>query len=317
MLLIQLGENMRLRIIFLMILFISGAYAQSPSVKSIMSVFREHPEQYYRPQFSPDDSRLLLTKSNFQGLYDYHLDTGILNMVTAAMGAGYQPTFSADGQTIYYRTSIMKDRRNYFSLVGHNTITAEKTVFEAEKRELSPPQKLVSGNISYTLNNNIHAIESGTSKRNEVLSAPSAQIHKSRSIRIIQGAEDKTIQPKGEGLYLWPSISPDGTKLLFTMAGVGTFISDLDGNIISELGLANAPSWSPDGNWIVFMRDTDDGYTFTDSDIYIASTDGSVVENITGTSNIIELYPNWSYDGNKIVCSTDTGDIYLINLEWK
>ena len=308
---------MRFYTLLLIVLFAGGVFAQSPSVKNIVPVLSEYTEQYYHPKFSPDDSRLLLTKSNFRGLYNYHLDTGTLNTVTDEMNAGYQAVFSTDGQTIYYRTSVMKNRRRYFSLVGHNTNTSVKTVIEAEKRALSVPQKLISGKIVYSIKDNLQEIEFGTLKKKAALSAPSAEVYKSRSLRITHGDEVRTIQPKGRRLYLWPSISPDGTKLLFTVAGGGTFISDLDGNIINELGYANAPSWSPDGKWILFMRDTDDGYTFTGSDIYLANAGGGTEINISKTQNTIELYPSWSHDGQKIVCSTDTGAIYLINLEWK
>ncbi|MFH1851946.1 MAG: hypothetical protein ABIA75_06340 [Candidatus Neomarinimicrobiota bacterium] len=308
---------MHLRTVFLIGMFITGAFAQPPLVKSIVPLFSETREQYYHPQFSPDDSRLLLTKSNFQGLFEYHLETGDLKTVTDETGAGYQPAYSVDGQTIYYRTSVMNDRQNYFSLVRYNSATGEKIIVEAGKRDLSPPQNLASGSVVYTTDNEIREIEIAVRQKKAVCSTPYAQIHESKSIRITAGEEAKVIQPKGNRMYLWPSVSPDSNRLLFTVAGMGTFISDLDGNILVELGQANVPSWSPDGKWIVFMRDIDDGHLITASDIYIANADGSSVMNITSTPNIIELYPNWSHEGSKIVCSTDDGAIYLINLEWK
>ncbi|MCK4295874.1 MAG: PD40 domain-containing protein, partial [Candidatus Marinimicrobia bacterium] len=119
----------------------------------------------------------------------------------------------------------------------------------------------------------------------------------------------------GEGQYIWLSISPDKSKLLFTLAGRGTFITDLNGNALIELGYANAPMWSPDGNWVVYMVDEDDGYRITASDIYAVSSDGKEKVQLTNTQNTIEMHPNWSPSMDKIVFDTIEGNIMLIEVK--
>jgi Tol biopolymer transport system component len=119
----------------------------------------------------------------------------------------------------------------------------------------------------------------------------------------------------GEGNFAWPSISPDNTKLLFTKAGEGTFVSDLNGNILVELGYANAPVWSPDSKWIAYMVDSDNGYFYTASDVYVVSSDGEKKYQLTDTEYSIEMYPQWAPDGTKIAFHTTNGIIKILQLE--
>ncbi|HEX2982045.1 MAG TPA: hypothetical protein VHO28_00735 [Ignavibacteriales bacterium] len=141
-----------------------------------------------------------------------------------------------------------------------------------------------------------------------------ALLNESGAMVLVRNGYKKTIEPFGKNIYIWPSLSPDGTKILFTLASKGTFISDLEGNILVSLGKANAPQWSPDGKWIVYMDDYDNGSSFTRSDLFAVSADGSVKVDLSYGEDEIEMYPQWSADGSKIVYHTDSGKIMLLNL---
>src|SRR5690606_32122909 len=111
---------------------------------------------------------------------------------------------------------------------------------EVDKRELSTPCILQNGRVVYTIKKNLKSIERlNKSNINEtVVSDPVLFIEDSKIAMYINN-EKRILQPLGKGNYIWPSLSPDKTKLLFTLAGTGTFVSDLQGNIIAELGYAN------------------------------------------------------------------------------
>ena len=108
--------------------------------------------------------------------------------------------------------------------------------------------------------------------------------------------------------YLWASLSPDQSKILFTKAGEGTYTSDLQGNILVEFGNANAPRWSPDGNWIVYMNDKDNGYYYTASEIFVVSADGSKKYQILESGSL--NHQNLKVTRKQVLCKADHGCRY-------
>lgn len=171
---------MRLRVILLG-LFITVVFAQPPLVKSIVTVFGESSDEFYHPLFSPDGSRLLLTKPNYRGLYEYSLDSGQLIIVSDEMGAGYEAKYSGDGKAVYFRTGTIKNRRNYYSLFSYDLTTGERSTLASGKRELSPPKKSTIGRITYILKDDVRELEPGSQSREADSGFPQVQIYKSKS----------------------------------------------------------------------------------------------------------------------------------------
>ncbi len=111
------------------------------------------------------------------------------------------------------------------------------------------------------------------------------------------------------------SLSPDASKILFTALGKGTFVCDLEGKIISEIGYLNAPIWYND-NFVVGMVDKDDGLRVVSSKITMRSLDGSVVKELS-KANEIAMYPTASQQAGKIVYNTDIGELLVTEIEIK
>jgi Tol biopolymer transport system component len=174
---------------------------------------------------------------------------------------------------------------------------------------------LQNGRVVYTIKKNLKSIERlNKSNINEtVVSDPVLFIEDSKIAMYINN-EKRILQPLGKGNYIWPSLSPDKTKLLFTLAGTGTFVSDLQGNIIAELGYANAPVWSPKGKWICYMEDRDNGMNVTSSNLFLISADGREKIQLTNSEDVHEMYPQFSPSGNEIVFNSSEGNIYLMKL---
>lgn len=98
-----------------------------------------------------------------------------------------------------------------------------------------------------------------------------------------------TNDPAPDEAFQW---SPDGSKILYTSyrdgadplsLGIGNadvFLVDLATQVTRNLTLNDAwdgdPSWSPDGNWIVFTRRTDHG------EIFVMHADGSDPQMLEG-----------------------------------
>jgi dipeptidyl aminopeptidase/acylaminoacyl peptidase len=112
---------------------------------------------------------------------------------------------------------------------------------------------------------------------------------------------------------LYPSFSPDMTKLLFATSapggGRGIQVMDVASGAVTTLfdptveSFDSGPSWSPDGRRIAFESDIDG-----DMEIYVMNADGSDVQQITHNT-LWDEGPAWSPDGTRFAFSRGTGDL--------
>ena len=114
---------------------------------------------------------------------------------------------------------------------------------------------------------------------------------------------------KDQFSYMWASLSPDGTKVLYYQAAHGTYVCNLDGSNARKVGKMRAPVWYDD-NTVVGMMDLDDGEFIYASTIVAATLDGTT-QTLTG-DDTIAMYPH-AISG-KIVFSTPAGEAYIINV---
>jgi Tol biopolymer transport system component len=119
----------------------------------------------------------------------------------------------------------------------------------------------------------------------------------------------------------WPSVSPDGTRVLFTEGAAVIYVFDLrtaNGKAsvmrLSPQGSPTAsdywPHFSPDGESIVFTTNRDDDY-----EIYVMNSDGSVQRRLTESPGI-DMHPRWSPDGKRIAFTSNRDgnyEIYVMN----
>ncbi len=94
------------------------------------------------------------------------------------------------------------------------------------------------------------------------------------------------------------SLSRDGTKLVYNGADNGLRILDISSGQISTLtNNANDlnPFWSPDGNQIAFMRQTDKGMN-----IFVMDANGRNARALTGTTDYLTLF-GWMPDGQHLL----------------
>jgi Tol biopolymer transport system component len=302
------------KLILLLILFINvnNLSSQTISVVETKKIIGAETGEFYFPKFSPDGTKIFITGKSYNGLYSFNLNDGTINKINDDAGAGYEFKISEDGNYICFRNDKFINGRKFSSLKYTDLRNGKTVTVENETRNLSVPLLVKDGKIIYALNDIIKQSEPGTNSPERTQSFVYSENSK---IILVSGGTKKILTPLGEeGHYIWPALSPDKTKILFTYSGRGTFISDLDGKIISDLGYANSPVFSPDGKWILFMKDEDDGNKYTSSDIYIKSSDGSREFQLTNTENQIEMYPDWAPDGKRIVFHSDNGEIFIMNL---
>ena len=130
-------------------------------------------------------------------------------------------------------------------------------------------------------------------------------------LNLYRNGEKVVLKPHGDANYIWASLSPDQTMILFNTK-FGTAVCDLDGNEIINVGNVNAPVWF--GNdYIVGMNDLHDGYHFTSSNIVIASVDGAERQELTDAMEM-GYYPDVDAQSGRIVYHTEKGQIRMMQL---
>lgn len=297
--------------LLLLLLLAIVVNAQNVTIKSIEQVTNLEQGAYFHPVAGPT-GQLLFTGVGYVGLYLMDV-AGNLKTLSEAPGAGYEPTFSGDGNFVYFRPYNYNGSKKLSSLVKKSISGNDEQVLIKDERDFTSAKRLLNGSIAVSRNSDFYITDASQQvEKNESLS--NAVFLEKGQIALYKNGEKEILTPMGEGYYLWVSISPDGSKLLFTKTGEGTFISDIYGTILTELGYANAPQWSPDANWVVYMRDLDDGHQITESDILITSSDGKTTIPITETSDTNEVYPVWGVE-NEIVFGSENGIIYKAIIE--
>lgn len=216
---------------------------------------------------------------------------------------------SEDGSTVVFRQSSYQGKLRYTSLKSVNLNNGKETILVA------PSRNLQGFNV---VGNRVNAVNRGqisTRALSETAStvAPVASINRG-ALQITVNGVTKNISPQGTSgqSYLWPSVSPDGTKVLYYLVGSGAYVCNLDGSNSVRVADIRAAQWY-NNNIVVGMDDTDDGLVVTASKLVAVKTDGKVRQDLTQESSMA-MYPSVAKNGSRIAFSTPNGELFIINV---
>ncbi len=301
--------------LFLYILLFAGvSFAQSVTVLSVEQITTLEQGEFYYPVANYDNSKILFTSVNYRGLWTFDLQNKSLTKLNDFNSAGYEANFTEDNKIIFRKDEFINSLR-FISLYEYNPTSKSQSIIEKNLRGISQIKISNGTAINYSKGDELVEIIDGKRLNKTRTNTKPVLLVENSNLIIYQNGERKILNPLGDGNYLWASVSPDGGKILFTFAGKGSYVTKLNGEIITELGFAHYPQWSNNGEWIVYMKDYDDGDKVTDSELFVSSVDGKSVYNITNTKEVYEMYPQWSKIGNEIFCNSTDGIIYKIKLE--
>lgn len=280
------------------------AMGQVLNVTSINKV--NLPDKAAVAAISPQGDYLLLTSATNQGLTKLDLTSGQTQTLSNAPSAGHNVKISPDGKTVVFRESSFNDKHLRFSsLKSVNLATGASQVLVKPTRDLQG-YDASSTTVAAVNKGKFSKKAIGTEKAQNL---PVLSIDKGKLMVTVNG-KTRNLSPNGNDFsYLWASLSPDGTQVLYYLAAHGTYVCNLDGSNVRKVGKMRAPVWY-DNNTVVGMMDLDDGEFIYASTIVAATLDGKT-QTLTG-DDTIAMYPH-ATDG-KIAFSTPAGEAYIINV---
>lgn len=279
--------------------------AQIAKVESVTPLLKGVESDVHHPVLSVDGSRLLFSSCNYTGLRMYDFNDNVVTKVSNEERAGFDASFSPDGSEIYFVTQIRDGVRNLRQVKKYNIASRQIAEMTQQGRVVGRPIATAKG-FATTVDGTLIATDAKATR----VRTEGAQLF------ITQNGVEKAYTPiKGSVGYIWASLSPDGSKVMFFAAAHGIVITDLDGNILSMPGNYEAPVWYGN-NHIVAMNATNDGYNYHSSQIVLLSVDGSQKQELTKPESMT-MNPTASFEAGKIVYATIDGRLYQMNINLK
>lgn len=265
----------------------------------------------FNPVLNATGDKLLFTESGFSGLNLVDLATNEFTQISKDAGAGFEPQFSTDNSRIFYRKTTFDNNRRFNAVQSFDLKTNRSSELLTPQRNLNKIYPLTNGVIAFSGRNILRATAVKSTATPVVVSA-----NDELKIMLYNG-KITYLNPLNmpEPRYIWVSLSPDSKKILFTAAGKGTFICDLNGKILSSLGSINAPVWF-NNDYVVAMEDKDDGHRVISSKILLISIAKKTKTEIS-TPDKIAMYPTASGKANRIAYHIENGEIEVVDVKMK
>ena len=284
---------------FLLLLVLTSQLAFSQGIKMVSNeqIPIMESEDGCLPIMSPTGDYLILAGNDTQGLKKYDLATKKLTTLTT--------------ETVVYRSKNYEGKLRYTSLKSIQLETGEKEELIKNTRDLEGVNVKQGTVLAVNKGKMVSKRVSGE----KLESIPVVPSIKDGQLYITEKGKTRLLSPAGTNVnYLWPSVSPDGKKLLYYVMDQGqAYVSNSDGTNPVSLGILRAPKWM--GNdWVVGMVDYDNGEVVTSSEIVGVAADGTQRTVLTDDS-VIALYPSASADASKIVYTTNDGKVFLMKIE--
>lgn len=275
-------------------------------------------EDVFHPIFTPDGNSLLVSSAGYDGLGIIDLKTQKYQRITDMRGAGWMPAISEDGKTVVVHQTDDEIQGN--SLYSINLNTLERTAI-IQKADHFNQINFVNGKVSVGLQGKVTTKQvtrpiSAVQVPNEIFVA-----EEDLKIAVYNNGRRIELDPlKGQfgswdPQYIWVSLSPDKTKILFHCQN-NAYICDVNGKNLVNLGHMGCPQWRGN-NHVVGHREAHDGYFLTKGEILIVGADGKNLQQLSSSSSEIKTFPSVSADGSKIAYHTEDGKLYVMTIKEK
>ena len=264
-------------------------------------------------RWSPTGDALLATRPNHDGLW---LVTPEGESRQVREGSAYAAEWSPDGTAILLRADRQDGPRRDHAVAMIDLASGETTLL-SDWRATMPtlPRWSADGSQALLLEASgaVERFETGRAVEAGFAAASGSAFLLAESGTVAaSAATDAPLAPLGGARLLNLTPSPNRQRLAFEAMGGNLYVVNADGSGLTDLGVGYEPTWSPDGQWVAFMRTEDDGHQMLAADLYAARADGSALVQLTDASGL-EMNPSWSPDGTRLAFD-DGQTVYLLPL---
>ena len=298
---------MRLKLFMAALLCVFLSNAQDVKIVRHEQLLKGVESQCYNPVLSPDGQKVLFTQSDYEGLNVYDIADDVVTPLASDRLAGFSPAFSKDGKSVYFLSQTRENMLVYREMKSVNLDGTGMSTVMGKSRGMLHPVAVDGGVV--TVSDNGRKLKAKSNGGTYAYSA-------GKKIVVVKNGIEKKIAPvPTKYTYIWESLSPDGTKILFYAGGKGAYICDLDGNLVAELGKYTSPAWC--GNdYVVAVNATHDGHQYETSQIVLLKVDGSYKKELTAPVSM-SMHPTASASGDRLTYNTIDGRLFLMDLRIK
>lgn len=300
---------MQMKHLLVSALMLGWAVAGNAQLLNVTSIEKVNtPVLVDRAEISPDGKMVVASTNNDRSLQKVDLTDGTSKTLVAE-GSIQSLQFTDDAQkVVYIHRSQDANHLQYKEVRSLDLATGEQAQLSKPSRNLNG--MAVAGANAMVIDNK--KMQARNLKGEKLQKAPVASVYYGQ-LMITENGNTKALNPNGkEGQsYLWPVVSPDGSKVVYYLANSGCYVCNIDGTGVKFLGNLRAARWM--GNdMVVGMRDADDGEVVTESAIVAMDLNGN--EQVLTGSDVIAMYPAPAEKAGKIAFSTEAGELYVINV---
>ncbi len=213
---------------------------------------------------------------------------------------------SPDGKTVAFaKTTFDKNHLSYKSLETVNLETKEAQTVVKPTRNLAAGVALTDAQV-VGLNN-------GKMAKKKVSKAVAAE----RPVVAINfghlTVNGKTIDPQSKGSYLWPSLSPDGTKIVYWLVYRGCFVCDLDGSNARPMGGIRAAVWAGNDS-IIVMDEVEGNAQVVEASSLVAVDLNSGEKQVLTPETVKAQFPSVDANATRVAFTDPEGKLYYMDL---